>query len=375
MKILTHCYEFPPVGGGGAKTVFGLSKELIARGHEVDFVTMKYRKRASSAGISGLRLFEVPCIRTQQFICYTPELAVYIGLAIPFSFRVIRNNKYAINHTHFAFPDGVISWILKILTGLPYILTVHGSDVPGHNPDRFVRLHQILSPLWKKVIESASVVVSPSEGVKALIQQHAPTASIQVIPYGFDVHRFSPNPQKEARMLVVSRIFRMKGIQYFLQALAELNNQQGYEVDIVGDGPYLQTLKKMASNFKLKIKFWGHLDNDSSELKELFNSSKIFVFPSEKENFPVVMLEAMSAGLAIITTKGTGCSEVVGETGILVDRGDVQGITQALLELTSNPELCRQLGQSARKRVESHFTWTITANRYIELYKKHGIQY
>jgi len=69
-------------------------------------------------------------------------------------------------------------------------------------------------------------------------------------------------------------------------------------------------------------------------------------------------------------TNSTGCSEVVGEAGISVDAGDVQGITTALVKLTSNPDLCRRLGQSARKQVEAHCTWTIVANRYIELYKK-----
>jgi glycosyltransferase involved in cell wall biosynthesis len=194
-----------------------------------------------------------------------------------------------------------------------------------------------------------------------------------VVPWGYDVNRFIPNQQKGARILAVSRLFERKGIQYFLKALAEFDGRREYEVNIVGDGPYRQTLQKMASDLKLKIKFWGHLDNDSSELTHLFGISSIFVLPSDSENFPVVLLEAMSAELAIITTKATGCSEVVGETGILIDPGDVHAITKALVELTSNPDLCRRLGQAARKRVEAHFTWTIVANRYIELYKKHSV--
>ena len=170
---------------------------------------------------------------------------------------------------------------------------------------------------------------------------------------------------------MVSRLFERKGIQYLIRALAHFDSQWEYEVDIVGDGPYLPTLQKMASNLTLKIKFWGHLDNDSFQLKHLFNNSRIFVLPSASENFPVVLLEAMSAELAIVTTNSTGCSEVVGDTGILVDPGDAQGIFKALVELISNPDQCRRLGQLARTRVETHFTWRVVGNRYCELYEKH----
>ena len=367
-----HCYEYPPVGGGGGKIAYGLSKELVALGHEVDFVTMKYRKRDLSASATGIHLHSVPCIRTNQFICYAPELATYIAAAIPYSIRLVRQHKYDLNHTHFAFPDGVVAWICKQQTGLPYILTVHGSDIPGHNPDRFVRLHRVLSPLWKKVIASASHIIAASEVVKALIQVHVPGVPITVIPHGIDVARFPPNQSKKARILAVSRLHRMKGFQYLLKAVAAVENRHGYEIHIVGDGPYRQTLQQMAKDFKLDVKFWGHLDNDSSELKNLYGSSRIFVFPSERENFGVVLLEAMAAELAIITTKSTGCSEVVGEAGILVEAGDIRGISKALAELMGNPDLCGRLGQAARKRVENRFTWAIVANRYIDLYKKYA---
>ena len=372
MRILMHCYEFPPLGGGGAKAVFGLSKELVESGHEIHLVTMGFRGLAPTEQIYGIHVHRVPCIRTREFISYTPELASYIAAAIPFSLRLIKNNKFDFNHTHFVFPDGIISWILKMRTGLPYILTVHGSDVPGYNPDRFIGLHKVLSPLWRKVVESANYIVSPSQSVKALVQQQNPTAPITLIPYGQDLNKFPPNQQKQARILVVSRLFKRKGIQCFIQALAQLNGQYGHEIDIVGDGPYRSALENMARGSKMKIKFWGHLDNDSPQLKHLFGVSSIFVLPSESENFPVVLLEAMSAELAIITTRSTGCAEVVGEAGTLVNAGDVHAIMQALVELISNPEQCRMRGQQGRKRLESHFTWRAVANQYLELYKKHA---
>jgi glycosyltransferase involved in cell wall biosynthesis len=81
-----------------------------------------------------------------------------------------------------------------------------------------------------------------------------------------------------------------------------------------------------------------------------------------------VLLEAMAAGLAIITTRGTGCDEVVGDAGILVDPGDVGGLRAALEALTQDPQRCRLLGSAARLRLLNEFSWAGVARRYTALY-------
>jgi glycosyltransferase involved in cell wall biosynthesis len=159
-----------------------------------------------------------------------------------------------------------------------------------------------------------------------------------------------------------------KGVQYVLMALKGITLDR--EVHIVGDGPYLPTLRQMAQATGNNVTFWGWLDNQSPEFKELFETSGIFVFPSEAENFPIVLLEAMAAGMAIITTKGTGCAEVVGDAALLVKSRDAEAIREALIFLANNPERCRELGMAARQRLEENFGWTSVAKRYIALYEK-----
>ena len=139
-------------------------------------------------------------------------------------------------------------------------------------------------------------------------------------------------------------MLRRKGIQYLIQALKELNLE--HSIHIVGDGPYLPVLRKTAAHVNARIKFYGWLDNGSSQFRHLLESSQIFVLPSEAENFPVTLLEAMAAGLAIITTKGTGCEDVVGDTGILVKPRKVHDLSCALIKLTENLELCKKNGKS-----------------------------
>ncbi len=91
----------------------------------------------------------------------------------------------------------------------------------------------------------------------------------------------------------------------------------------------------MAKQLNVPAKFYGYVDNNSPELRELYETASIFVFTSESENFPIVLLEAMAAGAAIITTSGTGCAEVVGDAAILVPPRDPEAIRAALEQLES----------------------------------------
>jgi len=140
----------------------------------------------------------------------------------------------------------------------------------------------------------------------------------------------------------------------------------------VGDGPYLPTLKTQAMNLNTnaRITFHGWLDHNSAKLQELMEKASIFILPSETENFPVVLLEAMAAGLAIITTQGTGCEEVVGNAALLVKPRDPAAILEALMTLIDRPELRLELSQAASQRVETEFKWQVIARRYIDLYQQ-----
>ncbi|HSE84250.1 MAG TPA: glycosyltransferase family 4 protein [Thermodesulfobacteriota bacterium] len=367
MRVLKLSYEFPPIGGGGAKVVYGLSKELARLEHNVDLVTMGFQKLPRYEKENGVNIYRIPCIRRKEQVCSTPEMASYIFSAVPILLKLLKQKNYLLNHAHFIFPDGLISYILKRLTGLPYIVTAHGSDVPEYNPNRFKLGHKLLFPLWREVVRNSEQIVCPSESLKSLILKHCADAKIKLISNGIDINRFRPNGSRQKSILVVSRMFERKGIQYFLKALEGLDSE--YKVNIVGDGPYLKNLRQMTDKLKVKVKFWGWMQNNSPELKELYETSNIFVFPSQSENFPIVLLEAMAAGMAIITTSGTGCAEVVADTALLVEPTNTTAIREALIKLINDPTLRNGLGQAARMRLESNFSWTAVASQYADVYK------
>src|SRR3972149_2265772 len=368
MKILMLCYEYPPIGGGGAKVVQGLSAELVRQGHQVDLVTMGYKNLPRHEKLDNLNIYRVKCLRLKANICTPVEMITYMVFALPLILKLCRNNKYHINHTHFIYPDGFLAYIINKLTNLPYVITAHGSDVPGYNPDRFKVLHILLTPIWRIITSRSEKLIMPSRSLNNLVKKVVPDVRTTIIPNGINLDKFSAGEKRENKILVVSRMFERKGVQYFIHALSGLDND--FIINIVGEGPYLNDLKKLAKGSQTKINFWGFLDNDSKELRELYESSKIFVFTSAAENFPVVLLEAMISGLAIITTNDTGCAEVVGSDSILVNPKDPSAIREALKRLIDNPDLCDRLGKFARKRAEKFFGWNTVTLKHIALYSQ-----
>ena len=366
MKILMLNYEYPPLGGGASSVTKSLAEELIKLGHNVDVVTMGFKGLKQKEEINGVNIYRVPSIRKEQSVCQTHEMFSYCFSAYRFLPKLLKENKYDINHTHFIIPTGIVSYLKK--SKLPYVITSHGSDVPGHNPNRFSFQHELLKPFWRKIVKNAERVITPTNYLKNLIFKNVDADNVTVIPHGFDISSFNFNPKKkEDKILLVSRLFEFKGFQYFLDGIKYLDID--YEINIVGEGPYKEALIKKAKLVKANVNFLGWLDNNSLEFKELYEKSSIFVFPSAAESFGTVLLEAMASGCAIITTNTTGCREVVGNTGLLIRPKNPEDISKALIKLINNDELRYKLGIKGRKRVKDEFAWEKIAKQYVNVYK------
>jgi len=195
-----------------------------------------------------------------------------------------------------------------------------------------------------------------------------PDAKTVIIPNGFQPGRFRSGGPKSDKILIVTRMFKRKGVQHFLKAVDGL--ALDYEIHIVGDGPYLNDLKQQAKSISTRVWFHGFIENNSKQFKELMETSRIFVFPSESDNFPIVLLEAMDAGMAIITTKATGCEEVVGDTALLTQPGDIEELRHALIKYAGDLLLCEQSGERARRRLDENFSWEVVAKKYVAIYDK-----
>jgi len=358
-------YEFPPIGGGGSSVTFELSRHLVLRGHKVDVVTMRYRNLAVFERIEGIHLYRTPALRRRRDLCHTHEMASYLLGALPKVFELIRHHSYDVVHAHFIIPTGPLAWLASRLAGVPFLITSHGSDVPGHNPTRFTLAHKLLFPFWRCIVKRNAMIISPSESHKQHILQLAPESHVQVISNGIDIERFAP-VAKEKKILMCSRLLDFKGFQYALEAIGEM--ELDWRVEVIGDGPFLPELQALAKESKTPITFTGWLDRDDPRLKQSFETSSIFIFPSESENFPTVLLEAMAAGMAIITSTAGGCPEVVGDAALLVPPRNSLAIREQLDKLLRSDDLRRKLSQAALRQVRK-FSWESVSQQYLDCYR------
>ena len=378
MRILTLSYEFPPIGGGGSGVVKGLSEEFVRMGHSVDVVTMGFRGLPKSDTVDGISVYRVDCGRKSESKCTAREALRYVFKARSTVRELLSKKEYDIVHTHFIFPDGVIALNEVAPSGLPFVITAHGSDVPGYNPKLFFRLvHPFLTYLWRKVTRASALLVSPSETLARLIESVQPGTPVVVIPNGISANKFMPG-QKKDQILVATRLVQRKGVQYLLKALA--GQERSWPAIVVGSGEYQDTLMKLNEELGKPAKMIGWVSNESAEFRDLLQQSATYVLPSDFENFPVSLLEAMAAGSAIVTTKGHGCEEVVGDAAELVTTGSeneeqcVAEIRAALQRITTEPGYSESLGKRARERLENKFTWQAVSQTYLAAYNEYALK-
>ena len=131
MRLLTLCCEYPPIGGGGATACEVLAEALASRGHEVDVVTSGDRGLLWREERRGVRIHRATCLRRSRHYSTAPELATWLAPAYQTALRLHRAHRYDLAHCHFVVPSGIIAWLLARRTGLPYVLTAHGSTFPA----------------------------------------------------------------------------------------------------------------------------------------------------------------------------------------------------------------------------------------------------
>ena len=367
-----------PVGGGAGHVAIHLAEEAAKAGHGVEILTMHYGDLPREEERGAIRIHRVPCGRKNQDSSYLLEMARFVAAARPLLDRVVAERTPDIIHAHAIIPDGWMGTRPARCRGVPLVITAHGSDVPGYNPDKFGLAHRLMRPVWRRTLNRAAAVVTPSEHLASMIRRAYGRGSgsnevtaetfLRVIPNGIRTDLFGEAP-KDDSFLIVSRLVRRKNYHIFLEALRGIEVPQ--TVHVVGDGPMLDELKRIASGLpRHRVVFHGWLANGSVEWRELYERCRYFVFPSESENFPVNLLEAQLAGLIVLAGDVPGSREVLGEEAIYFPSLDGDSMTRTVRAIL-NDEIpgVAALGARGSARVRAKFSWTQVANRCLNLYR------
>lgn len=374
MRILALNYEFPPLGGGAGNATAHICRELVRLGCDVVVLTSAYKDLPRKELVDGYTVQRVPVLRRRVDQCSPLEMATFVVSAMAPAVQLARQFKPDILHVYFGVPTGPVGLLVKRMTGIPYLLSLRGGDVPGFLSQSLGNLHRLIAPLNHRVWDNASVIVANSAGLRELAQQSLSRGAVQMVPNGVDLETYAPPALARSdgvfRILFVGRLVEQKGARYILEVLPQVMAQTGagIEVAVVGSGPEEPALREQARRLGLtdSIRFRGWVAR--KDMPEQYRSADVFVFPSFEEGMPNVVLEAMASGLPVVTTDIYGNRELVsdGDNGVLVPPGDAESLCQALVRLAKDLDLRQRMGRRSRERARA-FGWEQTARAYLEL--------
>lgn len=373
MKVLLLNSEYPPVGGGAGNASANIARLLVEMGDEVIVLTTRHGVLPADEMCNGVRVLRGPTWRKHADRSTALEQVLFILGASFKSLGLVREFKPDVTLAFFGLPSGAAAWLLKLLCGIPYVVSLRGGDVPGFRPYDFWLYHRIAVPWLHLIWHGAKAVVTNSQGLCDLAQAFDSKIDIIIVPNGVDPQEYSEAARdwSPARLLSVGRVVYQKGYDVAIRALAGLKDLE-WVWTIAGDGPHLPVLQQMLREQQLDGRV--HLPGweTAEQVKREYGAANLFLHPSRHEGMPNAVLEAMATGLPVVATRIAGNEDLVaeGETGLLVPVDDADALRAALRQLIGEAAARRKMGSAARRRAEHSFSWKQVAERYHSILEK-----
>ena len=267
-------------------------------------------------------------------------MAAYVLAGLWAGYRLVRKFQPDVIHAHFAVPAGALAWMLSRLTHIPYVLTAHLGDVPGGVPEKTAGWFRWIFPFTRPIWQKAESVVAVSEFTRLLALPHYPV-KIRVIPNGVDVDALRPElirVNDPPQIVFAGRFMPQKAPLQVIRVLAELKDSP-WQCAMIGDGPLMADVKREIMEYGLedRITLPGWID--PQQVLGWFDRSDILFMPSLSEGFPVVGVQALAKGLAIVASRVGGLVDLVDHdrNGCLIEQDALSHFTACLRGLLSDP--------------------------------------
>lgn len=287
--------------------------------------------------------------------------------------RLFKEEDFAAVET-FTHHSNLLGIPLAWLAGVPVRVATHHGRIEVF-PTWLNRLHTC-------IINSrlTTCLVTVSEHVrKEALQDGVRPEKIVVIPNGVKLPRVEPADISRVRaelgqganrplVVAVGRLTYQKAHTYLLQAAPTvLARFPGAVFAIAGDGPLRAELEAEAT--RLGISAQVKLLGVRSDVPALMAVADVFVLSSRSEGMPLVLLEAMGSGAAVVATRVQGVDELIedGRSGLVVEPENVAELSAAILRLLSNEDERNDLGSAARRKIEASFTLERSCQQYAQI--------
>ena len=370
MRILYLSHYALPHLGGIEVAVDALSREMLARGHEVTHV-------ASDAGGPGERrpgpevIVRVPAANTLE-----DRLGVPLPLFAPHRLRSVLRREVEradVVHAHgFLYASSSLGLRLASRTGRAGVLTEHVGHVPYDSSLLDGAERAAIATLGRRTARAARAIIVLNDKVRAEMARLAPGAELLTIPNGVDLDAYRPPAEGERealreelgwderpRILFVGRLVAKKGADLAVEAAGK---SPGLELLLVGRG-------KPPAGLPHNVRVMGELPPD--EVARLYRAADALLLPSRGEGFPLTVQEAMASGLPVVLLDEPVYApylEGSGEAARLT-APEPEAIAAALAELTGDADARLRAGRDARAHAERRFSWVRSADEHERLYR------
>jgi glycosyltransferase involved in cell wall biosynthesis len=345
--------------GGIQVSVEKLAKRQKEAGHQVKIITSDlYGKQKE---IDGIDIIRVKALFSFFRVPFTPLLLYYL-----------LKEDCDILHVHLPLPWLDICSTIKKMMHKNTKLIIH---IRNYIPVKS-RLSKLLAMIHDKFLITAAinkadyVITSTSEFAESL-QYKIPKEKHIIVPNGVDIEMFYPSKAyKRNSVLFVGRIIPEKGLHVLMRALNLVKKQvSNVELNVIGAESY--DYKQYESEIRaLDNGFLTIRKNIPNNLmREFYADSACFVMPSlDIDSFGNVLIEAMACGCPVICSDLPGPSSIINkECGMIVPKGDVEKLSQAIIYMLENGEKMRE---KARKYIIDNYSWDTIYKQIEEIYKK-----
>ena len=366
MRIGIVCY---PTFGGSGVLATELGKALAQKDHQVHFITYQQPVRLNGF-IPNIFYHEVR-VPTYPLFDYPPyETALASSMV-----DVIANNNLDLLHVHYAIPHASAAYMAKQILkkqgkDIPVITTLHGTDITLVGRDK------TYAPVVTFSINESDAITAVSENLRDETYKHFKIEKeIEVIMNFVDVSRFKRKPidafkkviapNNERIILHASNFRKLKRVEDVVKIFYEINKKIPGKLLFVGDGPERGTAEALCRELNIcdEVLFVGKQE----QIEDVLAIADLFLLPSEYESFGLAALEAMAAGVPVISTNAGGLKEIniQGETGYMGDVGDVNTMSDQAISILKDDAVLKQFKIKAATHAKKY-----DINNIIPVYEK-----
>lgn len=384
LRIL-YLQTFPMYGSGSGTYARYLARE-VAKHHHVAMVAPDSRQLSNSnVTIYPIKMpFNVAFTghpewkncRLYKDISHREILTIYKSF-LNHAVDAVEDFHPNIIHVHHAFPFSWAARFIKNTYQIPYIITVHGSELPTAQKDkRYLALTMDALRRARRIVPNSFYTKDWMLDVFGDEYRN----QVRVIPGGVDINKFRKvatddidkmfDIKNEKIVVFAGKLTSYKGVKYLVRAAKKIKGK----VLILGDGPERKNLEKIAKDEKItNVKFLGHLGADTDFLIKFYSRADVFVAPSIwDEPLGLVILEAMACETPVIVTRKGGIPLAVkdGQNGLFIRPRNSKHIADEVNLLLNDDTLRLKMARKAREIAVKRFSWEAIAHRFENIYQK-----